>query len=157
MSLRTTSGVIAVEEWQRCHRHAGADIVAQQHAGQRWPMAPFWCLITAIFVRGNLSALNGAGIRSTPWLSARQYRDIFPCFSRPMGSAQRTANGNTFICESAFGRLFEVTPQGETVWEYIIPYFNTYRNTSARGIIPGLQNSAFRAHRYAADALPWLK
>ncbi len=53
-----------------------------------------------------------------------------------MGSAQRPANGNTFICESAFGRLFEVTPQGETVWEYIIPYFNTYRNTSARALSP---------------------
>jgi hypothetical protein len=74
-----------------------------------------------------------------------------------MGSAQRLANGNTFICESAFGRLFEVTPQGETVWEYIIPYFNTYPEHLSKGIIPGLQNSAFRAHRYAADALPWLK
>ena len=32
-------------------------------------------------------------------------------FSSYMGSVQRLWNGNTFICESAFGRLFEVTPK----------------------------------------------
>jgi hypothetical protein len=34
-----------------------------------------------------------------------------------MGNAQRLPNGNTLINEASFGRFFEVTPQGETVWE----------------------------------------
>jgi hypothetical protein len=34
-------------------------------------------------------------------------------------SAQRLANGNTLICESVTKRVFEVTPDGETVWEYV--------------------------------------
>jgi hypothetical protein len=34
-------------------------------------------------------------------------------------SAQRLANGNTLICESVSKRVFEVTPEGETVWEYV--------------------------------------
>ena len=34
-------------------------------------------------------------------------------------SAQRLANGNTLICESVSKRVFEVTPAGETVWEYV--------------------------------------
>jgi len=34
---------------------------------------------------------------------------------------QRLANGNTLINESNGGRLFEVTPAGEVVWEYVNP------------------------------------
>jgi hypothetical protein len=37
------------------------------------------------------------------------------------GSQQRLANGNTLITESTNGRAFEVTPQGEVVWEYRSP------------------------------------
>jgi hypothetical protein len=33
-------------------------------------------------------------------------------------SAQRLPNGNTLICESAAKRVFEVTPEGETVWRW---------------------------------------
>jgi uncharacterized repeat protein (TIGR01451 family) len=46
-------------------------------------------------------------------------------FFSPMGSGvQRLPNGNTFICETATGRLFEITPDGEVVWEFISPYEN---------------------------------
>ena len=34
-------------------------------------------------------------------------------------SAQRLPNGNTLICEAAARRVFEVTPECETVWEYV--------------------------------------
>jgi hypothetical protein len=37
------------------------------------------------------------------------------------GSAQRLANGNTLICEGDKGRAFEVTRDGETVWEWLNP------------------------------------
>jgi len=37
-----------------------------------------------------------------------------------MSSTQRLVNGNTFICESNTGRVFEVTKEGEIVWEYIV-------------------------------------
>ncbi len=36
--------------------------------------------------------------------------------------AQRLPNGNTMIDEGATGRVFEVTPRGEIVWEYRSPY-----------------------------------
>ena len=32
------------------------------------------------------------------------------------------ANGNRLITESQAGRVFEVSPDGEVVWEYIKPY-----------------------------------
>ncbi len=40
-------------------------------------------------------------------------------FSHIISGAQRLPNGNTLICEGAFGRIFEVTPAGKTVWEYV--------------------------------------
>jgi hypothetical protein len=39
-----------------------------------------------------------------------------------ISGAQRLPNGNTFICDGPAGRLFEITPEGETVWEYLNPY-----------------------------------
>lgn len=42
-------------------------------------------------------------------------------------SAQRLANGNTLICESAGKRVFEVTVEGETVWEYVEGTPRSYR------------------------------
>src|SRR5262245_65643091 len=39
-----------------------------------------------------------------------------------MGCAQRLPNGNTLITESSFGRFFEVTKEGEIVWEYVNPF-----------------------------------
>jgi hypothetical protein len=48
--------------------------------------------------------------------------DTLSFYSSFISGAQRTENGNTFIDEGAKGRFFEVTPQGEIVWEYLNPY-----------------------------------
>ena len=39
-----------------------------------------------------------------------------------LGSSQRLPNGNTLITESTAGRAFEVTLEGEIVWEYVNPH-----------------------------------
>lgn len=39
-------------------------------------------------------------------------------YTASAGSAQRQLNGNTLISEDRKGRVFEVTPSGEVVWEY---------------------------------------
>jgi uncharacterized repeat protein (TIGR01451 family) len=38
--------------------------------------------------------------------------------------ARRLSNGNTFICESRWGRVFEITDSGDLVWEYVSPYLD---------------------------------
>ena len=43
-------------------------------------------------------------------------------FSGSHGTAERLSNGNTLIVESNSGRAIEVTPAGDTVWEYLNPY-----------------------------------
>jgi hypothetical protein len=43
-------------------------------------------------------------------------------YSKILGSVQRLPNGNTLITESDNGRAFEVTRQGERVWEFVVPH-----------------------------------
>jgi len=43
-------------------------------------------------------------------------------YSETIGTAQRLSNGNTMIAESDNGRAFEVTREGEKVWEWVSPY-----------------------------------
>ncbi len=42
-------------------------------------------------------------------------------FTPQKGSSQRLPNGNTLICEGDRGRVFEVTMNGEKVWEWYNP------------------------------------
>ena len=68
--------------------------------------------------------------------------------SHNISGAQRQQNGNTLICEGNKGRLFEITPEGDIVWEY----FTAYNQFGA--IVQGdnpFGNSTFRAYRYAPD------
>ena len=60
-------------------------------------------------------------------------------FSVYRSSSQRLANGNTLVMESQWGRIFEVTPLGEIVWEYIVPYYRTY--------LGDYTNQIYRAYR----------
>ena len=50
-----------------------------------------------------------------PWIYENGYK-FFGAFT---ANAERLANGNTLICESFASRLFEVTMEGEIVWECV--------------------------------------
>jgi len=43
-----------------------------------------------------------------------------------LGTHQRLANGDFLIAESRNGRVFEVTPSGDVVWDMVIPFDETY-------------------------------
>ena len=58
--------------------------------------------------------------------------------------AQRLANGNTLICECTKGRLFEVTRDGDLVWEFVSPLYYEHP-------IFGTNNMVFRCTRYDAE------
>ena len=69
-------------------------------------------------------------------------------YSQAISSSERQPNGNTLICEGSPGRIFEVTPNKEIVWEYINPFFVTGANRTNPN---DLSNAVFRAHRYGPD------
>jgi len=66
-------------------------------------------------------------------------------FSPRISNAQRLPNGNTLICEGDFGRIFEVTADGELVWEFVNPFFGEGPT--------GPNNRVFRAYRYSEEEI----
>ncbi|MBT4938565.1 MAG: PQQ-binding-like beta-propeller repeat protein [Rhodospirillaceae bacterium] len=65
-------------------------------------------------------------------------------FSPHISGVQRLPSGNTLICEGGKGCIFEVTPEGETVWEYVN---DIYSENPVQGSI----NWVFRATRYVPE------
>jgi Arylsulfotransferase (ASST) len=80
-----------------------------------------------------------------------KYQESIPSnfFSPRISNAQRLPNGNTLISEGFFGRFFEVTAEGDMVWEYVNPYFGG----QAVGNAPRNGNAVFRIYRYTAEEI----
>jgi len=79
-------------------------------------------------------------------------KEVVWSYDKPRGfyspyraAQQRLPNGNTLIDEAVGKRVFEVTSEGKTVWEYV---------TSAA---PRMEGQPLRAKRYAYDYCPQLK
>ncbi len=77
-------------------------------------------------------------------------------YSPYISGAQRLPNGNTLVCSGAHGHIFEVTPEGDIVWEYINPVgdrlendLGVYRMMTDR-VGEGF-NSIFKCQRYSLD------
>lgn len=69
-------------------------------------------------------------------------------FSPRISNAQRLPNGNTLVNEGLFGRFFEVTPEGDVVWEFVNPHFGP------AAAAPKLQmNAVFRVYRYSEEEI----
>ena len=56
------------------------------------------------------------------YTAARSGVQNWTFFAPFISSAQRLAGGNTLIVEGTKGRIFEVTPAGSIVWEYMSPF-----------------------------------
>ena len=71
------------------------------------------------------------------------YHHHYVFYSPFVSSAQRLPNGNTLICEGDSLRVFEVTADHQTVWEYVLP--------------PEInKNWSYRAYRFPYDWVPQL-
>jgi hypothetical protein len=80
-------------------------------------------------------------------------RPFWTFFSSFISSARRLPNGNTLIDEGMNGRFFQVTPQGEIVWEYVNPYFGKFADHDVQSG-GSLSNYAFRAQPIPYDWVP---
>ena len=61
--------------------------------------------------------------------------------------AYRLPNGNTLITEGSSGRIIEVTPDHEIIWEYISPYYG----------LDGKSNHVYRTYRVPYEWVPQLE
>ena len=79
-----------------------------------------------------------------------QYEDQLNYFYSPIcGGAQKLENGNTLICETTKGRIFEVTQENEIVWEYLNPFLAL--RPAYWMFKESLVAWVFQAHRYSPD------
>lgn len=113
-----------------------------------------------LLANGNITLFaNGCNISTNPFSRVIEFdpqtrqvvweyrgKPTYTFFSPHISGAQRLATGNTLICEGQWGRIFEVTPEGEIVWEYVSPFMRPDRNGDP-------SNEVFRAYRYAAYSL----
>ncbi|HEX6311129.1 MAG TPA: aryl-sulfate sulfotransferase [Acidimicrobiia bacterium] len=73
-------------------------------------------------------------------------------FAHHTSGAQRLPNGNTLIADGPHGVVFEVTPAGEKVWEYVNPFFDRGAEVvelNDREVFK--RRRMFRAERYGPD------
>jgi outer membrane protein assembly factor BamB len=128
----------------------GYDVLAQQHD-------------PSLLANGNILIFDNGAHRKDEALPASrvieldpatntivwEYRDApaYSFFSPYISGARRLPNGNTLITEGNFGRMFQVTPEKQVVWEYINPYFPAGPDGIA-------VNSVFRATHYLAHDVP---
>ena len=128
--------------------YGGLGVLAHQHDPH--PVPPNGNFL--IFDNGQHRALNEVNYSRVIELNPKnkeiewEYRAPvnMEFFSAACSNAQRLSNGNTLICETMEGRIFEVTPKGEIVWEFINPQ---------SGVVGpfGSTNWVFRAYRYGPD------
>jgi len=105
-----------------------------------------------------LAAGKAYGPDKPVWHYEAKVRSDF--FSSEISGAQRLPNGNMLVCAGVTGNLFEITPAGETVWQYVNPIVRG--GILAQGETPGkdmrghLWNAVFKVQRYSSD-YPGLK
>ncbi|THV84010.1 hypothetical protein D6D17_01833 [Aureobasidium pullulans] len=161
-SMRSVSAVVLIEKstgnivWK-----LGSEVLAQQHNATELENGNILIFDNGAYRNGE-SITYSRAIEVSPATKeiVWDYRDksqMLYFFTPFMGSAQRLANGNTMLCESAFGRLFEVTPDGYVCWEYINPHFAPYPDAATAELFPGESNALFRAYRYSKEEIPWLE
>lgn len=80
-------------------------------------------------------------------------RALWKFYSSFISGAQRLPNGNTLICEGMNGRLFQVTTEGEIVWEYINPHYGPFE-AHMMSIGTDHTNYVFRAQPIPYDWVP---
>ncbi len=80
------------------------------------------------------------------WVYGDQSGERF--YSAYLSNPQRLPNGNTLVNAGTPGYVFEINPDREVLWEYIIPLYGDFPATQGQGVS---NNSSFRAYKYAPD------
>lgn len=104
----------------------GYDVLAQQHDPSLLPNGNVLVYDNGSHRKGLAQPFSRVievdpGTNEIVW----EYRDTpaYNFFSAYISGTRRLPNGNTLITEGMYGRIFQVTPEGEVVWEYINPHF----------------------------------
>ena len=92
----------------------------------------------------SISASDAYGPASADWSFSEP-----GFYSANISGVHALPSGHFFVCEGTQGRFFEITQEGQIVWEYINPV-SQVNGPMTQGQNP-TQNPTFRATRYPAD------
>ena len=105
----------------------GWDVIARQHDPSMLPNGNVLIFDNGERRKNDVRVFSRVvGINTSSNQIVWEYSD-HPCYnsySPRISGARRLPNGNTLITEGMFGRMFQVTPAKEVVWEYINPYWD---------------------------------
>jgi hypothetical protein len=127
----------------------GPEVLAQQHDPSMLPNGN-----VLVYDNGSHSAQHPlpfsrvVEVETSANLVVWEYSDnpAYNFFSPYISGARRLPNGNTLITEGMFGRMFQVTPEGDIVWEYINPHYHE----DAENVVA---NRVFRATHYLPEEI----
>ncbi|KAL4810939.1 ASST-domain-containing protein [Aspergillus unguis] len=172
-SSRNTSSVFVISRaTKKVIWHITSPLVNQQHCAHEINSETGDMMIfdNGVFRPGLAVPFSRAMIVSRATKSITwEYKDAstggLAFFTPFMGSAQKLQGGNVFIAEAATGRLFEVTEDGEVVWEFVVPELNNYTKVMSQRDLGEMEkigfsyesNAVFRAYKYAPEEVPWLE
>ncbi|KAK5126946.1 hypothetical protein LTR85_008304 [Meristemomyces frigidus] len=161
MSMRSISAVLIVSRatgdvlW-----HLDSSTIAQQHNATELPNGNILLFDNGAFrCRESFQYSRVIEVCRETKKIVWHWRDAAPerFYSPFMGSAQRLEqSGHTLVCESAFGRVFEINGDGMVCWEWISPFFNRYAEKALLDVFSAESNAMFRAYKYTPDQIPWL-
>lgn len=150
--------------------HLAAPVVSQQHcAHQINAEGDMLILDNGVFRPGISVPFSRAIIVSKEKQVKWEFKDTstggLGFFTPFMGSAQKLGNGNVLISEAATGRIFEVTEDGDVVWEFVVPQLQDYKGVMGKEELDEMErigfsnqsNAVFRAYKYLPEQIPWLK
>lgn len=100
-------------------------------------------LVTPVDVQGSYTQ-SPLGTSFAPEDLAWTYVDenLTDFYAENISGAQRLPDGNTLICNGPSGYIFEVSPTGETVWDYQIRDGKTFRVLRYAADYPGLPDTS---------------
>lgn len=111
----------------------------------------------AVDANGNYTMPVGSAAAPSTYTWTYQGTTQAPMYSENISGANRLPNGNTIICSGTLGRILEVTPAKEIVWEYICPVQLTGEMTQGQkpdadpARVDETMNSVFRVYKYPVD------
>jgi len=133
---------------------AGNMMVYNNGLGRKYSSVDEWT--PPVDAKGNYTLEPGKAYGPTSFAWTYKANPPTSMYDEAISGAQRLPNGDTLICSGTHGRFIEVTPAGETVWEYINPvstktmgYADPPPSDPARA--EEFMNACFRVLRYPVD------
>lgn len=106
--------------------------------------------IVATIQEGDYQMSNGTFLPSDHDFTIKHPSSLARPFSNALSSTQVLPNGNFLMISGRFGFAYELTPEADVVWEYLVPIATGERATQGDSLFIN-SNITFKIDRYALD------